>query len=425
MSCRERGPRGSESASSLTTKSKSRLCSQADTPASTTTAATTSPRASAAASTGRTTGAITTLTALITADIDSAALLSTTASAGTTALLAAGSRSTAATAVAAALTAATSEATLVTTPWSTPLIAAPGTAALFPLTPFLSSLATIAALATFSWLSFATVPFLLASFAAIVTAFSALTAVVASLAALTSVVSAATTLAAAVAAPAPLTIATSTAAAAPALATLSATAAAALPIVASAASLQRRASRTGAADGRCVRRLLGTGSRLSRGFRIGEGLVELRVGIGQRLGVFGLGDPPRHGIRNGINGRARRLLDRHRDGDNARDIRRPRIDTIDIVARVVVLSLIDRVERLHASRQAVHLRLGIQLSHCLIARLRRSPRSDPNQLSNRRQRHAEDGDCQNHFEQRQPAAGNRSQASSVLESRKAHKVLWR
>jgi hypothetical protein len=53
------------------------------------------------------------------------------------------------------------------------------------------------------------------------------------------------------------------------------------------------------------------------------------------------------------------LLDRDRDGFDARSLGVPDVNAIDIVAGVVVLSVIDFVEQLDARGDAVHLRLGI------------------------------------------------------------------
>jgi hypothetical protein len=152
---------------------------------------------------------------------------------------------------------------------------------------------------------------------------------------------------------------------------------------------------------------------------VGKCLVDLGVGVGQRLGIFGLGQPPREGVRNRIQGRAGRLLYRHGYRENAWYIRGPGINAIDVVSRVVVFGILHRLDRLDARRQAVHLRFGVELGHRLIASLGSAASANANELPDRGQRHAQYGDRQDHLQKRKPASCSRSQGRQ-----KAHKVLW-
>jgi hypothetical protein len=70
------------------------------------------------------------------------------------------------------------------------------------------------------------------------------------------------------------------------------------------------------------------------------------------------------------------------------------------VARVVVLRVGDFVEKFDARGDAVHLRLGVKLSHCQVAGLGGAPCADADELPNRGQGAAEDGDRKDHLEQR-------------------------
>jgi hypothetical protein len=70
------------------------------------------------------------------------------------------------------------------------------------------------------------------------------------------------------------------------------------------------------------------------------------------------------------------------------------------MAGVVVLRVRDFVEQLNARRHAIHLRFGVKLRHRQVAGLGGALGADPNQLPNRGQRAAKDGDRQDHLEQR-------------------------
>jgi hypothetical protein len=70
-----------------------------------------------------------------------------------------------------------------------------------------------------------------------------------------------------------------------------------------------------------------------------------------------------------------------------------------IQARVVILSFGERLGKLDAGREAVHLRLGIELSHCQIAGLGRAAGPDPHKLADRGQSAPQDGDGQDNLQQ--------------------------
>jgi hypothetical protein len=70
------------------------------------------------------------------------------------------------------------------------------------------------------------------------------------------------------------------------------------------------------------------------------------------------------------------------------------------VTRVVVLRVSDFVEQLDTGGDAVHLRLGIKLSHRQVAGFGGALRADADELADRGQRAAEDGDRNDHLEQR-------------------------
>jgi len=138
------------------------------------------------------------------------------------------------------------------------------------------------------------------------------------------------------------------------------------------------------------------GGRLS----VGKGLLHCGFLIGELLGVFGVDHPPRHGIGNGLGSRTRRLLDRDGYRFDASNVRAVHIDAIDIVAGVVVFLVRDVVEEFDARSDAIHLRLGIKLSHCQVAGFGGALGTDADELPDRGQRAAQDGDREDHLEKR-------------------------
>jgi hypothetical protein len=121
-----------------------------------------------------------------------------------------------------------------------------------------------------------------------------------------------------------------------------------------------------------------------RRLSISESLLHCRFLIGQLLGIVGINNPSRQRIGNRLGCRARRLFNRHGHRFDARSLRIKDIEAIDIIAGIVVLSVIDLIEQFHARRDPVHLRLGVQLSHRQVAGLGRVASADANELSNRR-----------------------------------------
>jgi hypothetical protein len=128
-------------------------------------------------------------------------------------------------------------------------------------------------------------------------------------------------------------------------------------------------------------------------------LLHRRFLLGELLSIVWLNDPPREGKRNGMNRRARRGLDGDRDRHDARQLSRHRADAIEIVALVVVLLVADFVHRIPAGCNAVHLRLSVELRHRQVAGFRRAACPDANELTDRDQSAAQDGDREDHLQQ--------------------------
>ena len=95
--------------------------------------------------------------------------------------------------------------------------------------------------------------------------------------------------------------------------------------------------------------------------------------------------------------RTGRLFHRHRHVHHARKLRGHHIDAVGVEPRVVVLVVLNRIEQFHARRHAVHLRLGIELSHRQVAGLCRAASPNANELPDRGQRATQDRDREEHL----------------------------
>jgi hypothetical protein len=96
--------------------------------------------------------------------------------------------------------------------------------------------------------------------------------------------------------------------------------------------------------------------------------------------------------------RAWRLLHGHRGRHHAGQVRCRHIHAVLIKARVVVGGIFDAVEQINARGQAIHGRLCIKLGHRQIAGFRRIASADPDELADRGQSAAQDGNCENHLQ---------------------------
>jgi hypothetical protein len=115
-------------------------------------------------------------------------------------------------------------------------------------------------------------------------------------------------------------------------------------------------------------------------------------------------DPPRQRVADGVLRSARSLFDGHGHRHDAGEIGRRNIDAVLIEARIVVRRVLHRVEQVDPGPESVHFRLGIKLGHRQVAGFSRIASPDADELSDRGQSAPQDGDCENHLQERQTAA---------------------